>query len=282
MIVRMRYDRVLAPGQDRSLLRQSLEQRDRETVEALTGAPRDLRRVLDRAQFLRGLGRDAEAFVLLEPFTRDVPGTVASGEQGMWLVNEAGYALIALGRNEDAVRLTQKLVALPLAGNGALIGPSINHSILLYETGHFAEALAHAQRLDRDAGTIANDFGKMWIASSIVCSLAGLHRTAEAAPQLERLRAQRELNPGALMRAYLCLDDLDAAAALMVHRLESDRPEEAILALQNYTLAHGDSQRSPLYDRLTALRDRPAVHAALDRVGRVMTLPLAGTYRGDF
>src|SRR6185436_6821181 len=105
----------------------------------------------------------------------------------------------------------------------------------------------------------------------------GLDRGGEAAPQLERLRGQSEVNPAAVTRAYLCVGDSDSAAALMVHRLESDEPDSAILALQDYALSRGSAQQGPLYDRLLALRERPAVHAALGRVGRVMTLPLART-----
>jgi hypothetical protein len=68
----------------------------------------------------------------------------------------------------------------------------------------------------------------------------------------------------------------------MVHRLESDDPGDAILALQDFSLSAGPAQTGALYDRLVALRDRPEVRAALDRVGRVYTLPLARTYWGGF
>ena len=283
MLVQTRYDPVLAPGRDRlEMLQASLAERGRDTAEALAGAPQDQRRVLDRAQYLRSLGRNEEALTLLRPFTRDVAATVAAGEFGMWLINETAYALLALGRNDEAVAVMRRLVALPIADNQGLIGPSINHAEILAQAGRYGEALDHARALERDSAQYANDYGKAWISAAIVCSLAGLERGAEAAPQLERLRGQSEVNPAAVTRAYLCVGDSDAAAALMVHRLESDEPDSAILALQDYTLSRGSAQQGPLYDRLLALRERPAVHDALGRVGRVMTLPLARTYWGDF
>ena len=283
MLVQTRFDPVLPPGRDRlALLRDSLEQRDRATAEALAAAPRDMKRLLDRIQYLRSLGRDADALALAAPFTRDVRATVAAAQEGMWVINEAGYALATLGRGDEAVALMRRLLALPLADNGALIGPFINHAEILNAAGRYGEALDHARMLERDDARYANDYGKMWISSAMVCALAGLNRSAEAAPVLEHMRTLAEVNPAALTRAYLCVGDEDAAAALLVHRLQSDDPESAVLALQDYTLSHGAAQDGRLFDRLTALRERPAVRDALARVGHVLTLPLARTYWGSF
>jgi tetratricopeptide (TPR) repeat protein len=283
LIVRTRYDRVIAPGQDRlAMFRQALDARDRDTAAALAAAPVNQRRVLDRAQYLRVMGRDADALALLQPFTRDVRATVAAGEEGMWLVNEAAYALVALGRVDEGLRLMSRLSELPIATNGALIATSINRGLMLSETGHYREALDHATRLERDQDHTANGYGKMWIASTIVCALAGLNRTAEAAPYLARMRAQTDDNPNAMIRADLCAGDGDAAAAVLVHWLESDDPEPALLTVQDYSLSKGAGQTGPIYRDLLALRDRPAVRAALDRVGRALVLPVARTGWTDF
>ena len=283
MIVLRKYDPILAPGQDRlGLLRAALVDRDRSSTEAISSATPSARQVLGRVQYLRSLGRNADALVLLQPFLRDVPATVSASEEGMWLVNEAAYALIALGRTDEALRVMRPLVALPVAGNGGLIGPDINFAAILWETGHPQDAIDYAARLERESGQFANDFGKLWLASATACSLASLHRTAEAAPQLERLRSGRDTNPAAATRAFLCVGDDEAAAALMIHRLESDDPGDAILALQDFTLSSGPSQTGEIFDRLVALRQRAEVRTALERVGRVLSLPLARTYWGGF
>lgn len=283
MLVGKRYDSVLASGEDRlALLRRALDRRDSETAQALAAAPRDMARLIDRAQFLRGLGRDAEALALLQPSIGDIPATVAANEHGMWVIDEAAYALFALDRNDEALALMERVAALPLADNSGLISLRINHLELLWGSGRYAEALERAVRLDSGDSRYANDYGKMWIASARVCALAGLGRAAEAAPQLDRLRALSEVNPVALSRAYLCVGDVEATAALLVRRLESDDPDSAILALQDYEIERTNSRTRPMFERLTALRDRPAVRAALDRVGRVLSLPLARTYWSDF
>jgi hypothetical protein len=283
LIVQTRYDPVLAPGRDRlALLRESIAVRDGATATALAEAPQNMRRVLNRVQLLRSVGRNAEALALTTPFTRDVRATVAAGEEGKWLVNEGAYALVALGRTGEALALMRRLVALPIAENGSLISQFINHTDFLAAAGLYAEELDYARALQRDHAHFASGYGKMWISASIVCALAGLNRSAEAAPELERMRAQSDSNPSALTEAYLCLGDEQAAAALMVHRLQSDEPESAVLALQNYALSEGPGQEGPLLNRLIALRDRPEVRDALARVGHVLTLPLARTYWGGF
>ena len=277
MLVRTRYDRIVAPGQDRiQLLRHALDERDRETAAALAAAPANRQAVLDRAQHLRATGRNAEAYALLQPFTRDVRATVAADEQGMWLVNEAAYALSALGRDADAMRLMERIAALPVADNISLVSAFINRNDILFAAGRYEEALAWGQRLDRDYSRFASDFGKMWIAAGLVCAYAGLNRGAEAAPQLERLRTTGSTaNPAALTLAYLCVGDSDAAAAVLVHRLESEDPDSAIMALQDYRIVDRADAMKPVVDRLIALRERPAVRDALARVGRVLPLPLA-------
>jgi tetratricopeptide (TPR) repeat protein len=283
MVVQTRYDPVLAPGRDRiALLADSLAQRDRATSEALAVAPQNMARVLDRAQLLRSLGRNADALALIMPFTRDVAATVAAGAGGKWLINEGGYALLALGRNDQAVALMRRLANLPIARDPTMVSQFINHAEILVDVGLYAEALDRARRLERDDAQYASDYGKMWISAAVVCALAGLSRSAEAAPELAHMRTLSDTNPAALTRAYLCVGDDNAAAALMVHRLEGEDPESAILALQNYALSDGAGQEGPLFARLTALRDRPEVRDALARVGHVLTLPVARTYWGGF
>ena len=271
LVALRRYDAVLAPNADRaSLLRTAVEALDRQTADAL-GDGTDPARVFNRLRFLRSVGREREALGLAEPFMRDVAGATASHHLGMWIINESVNALLRLGRTDDAVRLMEQLVTLPVAENGELIGPYINHSMVLLEAGRPAEALAYATTLDRDFAQHANGFGRMWIASSIVCSLAALNRGGEAEPTLARLRQAYDDNPSALIRAYLCLDDLDAAEAVIIRRLESDEPDAMVLALQDYRIrAESPAAMDFIFEKLERLRERPAVGSALERVGRVL------------
>lgn len=283
VLVGRRYDVALPADADRmALLRAAIERQDRMTGDALAAQPADPRRLLDRARYLRGLARDAEALALLRPHIADVPAIAANGEHGVWVVNEAVFAMAALDRYDDAIALMNRVAALSVAANPELISLRINHLELLWEAGRHEEALRRAAVLDADAGRFASDYGKMWIAAARVCALAGLNRGGEAAPQVARLRALSEVNPSALSRAYLCLGDEAAAGALMVTRLEAADPDPAIMALQDYSLGRSHGGDVALAARLAALRDRPEVRAAFDRVARRLTLPLARTYYGAY
>ncbi|HWT11846.1 MAG TPA: hypothetical protein VN231_03755 [Allosphingosinicella sp.] len=281
LIVRKRFDGLFPAGMDRlARLRQALEEHDRHTAELQAAAPQDMGRLVERSQLLRTLGRDGDALGLLRPFIADPAATATREEQGMWVVNEATYALIALGRKDEAVALMGRLAALPLAEHPYLISADINYGEVLWEAGRYADSLAHARRLESEFLEFASDYGTMWIRATIVCALASLERAAEAAPTLALMQAQSDGNPAAMMRALLCLDDMAAAERLMVSRLDGDDPEQAVLALQDYALVPAAAGPDPILERLMALRERPAVRAALERVGRIVQLPVARTYWG--
>lgn len=279
LITLKRYDPIVGARDRLAMLARAVGEQDRATAAAVEAAPENLRKLLDRAQFLRGQGRERDALALLEPLTRDVPATVARADEGMWVVNEAAYALLSLGRNDEAVALTAALAALPIAERPDLIGPSINHSVVLLRAGRNDEALAHATRLDRDFAQHANEFGRMWMAASAVCALERLGRRSETAPWLRRLRDGREANGAALTRAYLCLNDLDAAEALVLRRLRGSDSEALVRAFQDFQLASAVPE-DPVATRFAALRERPAVRAAIERIGRILPLPMARAYWG--
>ena len=276
LLVVRRYDAIVAPGEERvEVLRRSLAERDRETADWVGVAPDNLRAVFDRAQFLRLLGRNDEAWALLQPFTLDVPQTVESDYFGKWLINIAADALVELHRDEDAVRLIHQLTALPVAQNLDLIGPDINFAELLLRMGRNEEALEHATWLDSGQRQHANRYGQMWIDTALVCSLARLHRRTEALQRLERMRAQEDTSRAALMRAHLCLGDEDSAASLLVQQLGEDSPGNTLLQLQDYSIPAGRTDEMDA--RLRALRERPEVRAAVERVGRILSLPIAAS-----
>jgi hypothetical protein len=283
LLLGKRYDVALPAGADRlALLRAAIARQDQATSEALAAAPADLMHLVERSNYLRSLARDEEALALLRPHLADVAAIAANGEHGMWVINEAASALATLGREDEALALMDRIAALPLAGNPSLISLRINHLGMLWEAGRHEEVLRRAAALDADAERFASDFGKTWIAASRLCALASLGRGAEAAPLLARLRGWSEINPVALSHAYLCLGDDAAAAALMVHRLEAADPDPAIQALQDYALGEVRGPAAALYQRLVTLRDRPEVRAALERVGRRLTLPLARAYWAEY
>jgi tetratricopeptide (TPR) repeat protein len=276
-IVQLRYDSTLAPGRDRlEVLQRALVQRDRQTAEALAASPRNMERVEERATFLSGTGRDEEALALLAPYSNDFAATIMAG--GTELVNDVPYLLLRLGRKDEAVAAMARLARLPPAQIPTVLNAGFNAKInyfgILVDAGRYQEALDEIRtfRTRDPLRDSVNNYGQAWILASSICALAGLDRLAEARPQIDRLRGLRNTNPRALSQALLCAGDTDAAAAELVRRLGDHDPSLAILALQNFETGAGPPD--PLYRRLMTLRERPDVRAALDRVGRVLAIPL--------
>ncbi len=87
-----------------------------------------------------------------------------------------------------------------------------------------------------------------------------------------------------MTRALLCADKLDEAERLLLTRLRSDDPGDLVESLQIYR--DGGAQVSgferTIGQRWRALAARPAVKAAVDKVGYVLTLPIVKSYWGSY
>jgi hypothetical protein len=122
----------------------------------------------------------------------------------------------------------------------------------------------------------------MWIWEGAACGSALAGDSAAAARWLEKVRAGSKDNEAAHTRALLCLDRLDEAEALLLKRLAGDDPEEVLRKVQDYRLGPGLTATQKLIDdRFRAVVARPAVQAAIAKVGRTLSLPLSKTYWGD-
>lgn len=284
MLVARKYDPLFPEEEDRVIaIRLALARRDTETADRLAAGPADADRLLDRAKFLRGVGRSADAVALLEPHIADMKAVERGGEDAFWLVNEAAYALLELGRRDEAVARMQKLIELGPDRYPPLINMAINTAEILNSAGRFKEAAALAARLAAEQTKYATKYGEMWMWSNAACALALDGDSAAAAPWLRKVEAGSKDNEAAHMRALLCAGDLDGAERLLIRRLEGDNAADVLVALQDYELGGYDSPATRrLVDRLHAVRARPAVQAAIARTGRVIRLPLARTYWGEF
>lgn len=130
----------------------------------------------------------------------------------------------------------------------------------------------------------ASPYGDMWIASVRACAAAQLGDAALRETAMAFLREHVEDNYAAMARANLCVDDLDAAAALYVQRLNDlDQRSSALLALQRYQAPPGSAlpYDGVLRQRLDRVRERADVQAAVAAVGRIEDVPLQSVYWGD-
>jgi tetratricopeptide (TPR) repeat protein len=251
---------------------------------AMAAEPRKLVLVLDVAQALRILGENADALALLN---RHIEAARAAdgasryddiGEQINWLLNEKGYALYDLARPEEARNAFSAAIA---AGEGGQwnVSQTINFASMLAGEGRAADAL----EVIRTVGQ-ASPYGDMWAAAVRVCAGQQLEQRETVEEALGFMRAHIDDNVAAMTRAYLCANDLDAAAALYIRRLENSAwRESALVALQSYRWTGTQTlpQNAILIDRVNQVRARADVQAAINAVGRIEESPLHAIYWGD-
>lgn len=82
------------------------------------------------------------------------------------------------------------------------------------------------------------------------------------------MAAHERDSPEVLTEVHLCAGDLDAAAAVMIRRLDdSDQRVNALLHLSDYDPPAPRYPLSPYYARLPDLKARADVQAAIKRAG---------------
>ena len=282
-LIARKWDAVRDSGDPNERLAQSIAASDEASRAALFDKPDDLEIVIRRGQFLRSVGKDAEALDLLLPKTADLQWMKQQGEYAYWIANEAAYALVDLKREKEAVALMEKLLSLGLEENPVLVSMAINSVAIRIDAGDFRGAADYAEMLATKHGNIASPYGRMWMWEGAACGnfLAGSLDRAQ--PWLVKLKSNEKDNRAALTRALLCVNDIDGAAASVIRRLDGDDAEQMLAAVQDYS---GGPEFSPakkiLESRLRQVIARPDVQAAIAKHGRVMKVPLSRTYWGMF
>jgi tetratricopeptide (TPR) repeat protein len=283
LLIVKEYDPVVEASDPGARVGALLAAEEARTAAALKARPDDLKLILARAQFLRSVGREGDALVLLLPRTTDMVAVEKGGSDAFWIVNEAAFALQALGRPDEAVALMQRLIALDLGKYPDLINMAINLAEIMNRAGHHHVAATYVEGLFRDHADTANKYGLMWMWEGAACGHAMGGNLVAARPWLDRLRADPDANRAALMRGLLCANDLDGAAAQFIERLAGDDAGNMLVAAQDYTIVNLNVPTLRLLDqRLQQVVARPAVAAAIARKGRILKLPLSRTYWGMF
>lgn len=249
---------------------------------AAEAGPRKLALVLDEAQALRTLGRTEQALALLD---RHIAAAQASAqnyedvsEQLNWLLNERAYALYDLNRPVEARAAFGLSIGAGENGQWS-VSQVINFASMLSAEGRPADALEVLRTVGR-----ASPYGDMWVAATRACAAAQLGHAAMQAQAMAFLREHTDDNFAAMARAFLCVNDLDGAAALYVRRLNDPQERgEALLALQSYRRPPNRSlpHEALLLERLAQVRARADVRAAVEAVGRIEEVPLYSVYWGD-
>lgn len=281
LVTERKFDSLIGEADRVARVRAAIEEQDRATAATLAAAPDDVDALAERATLLRMIGRDRAVLDLLLPLMADPTLVVARGTRGLWLVNEAAYALISTGADGEAIELMRPVAAMDLGRQGDLVNTSINFTHMLFKTGRHEETLREAERLDAAAADVASDYGKMIVWGTAVCAAAELGRRADGDRWLTRMTAKSDENPAAMIQARLCRGETDEAERLLLAALESERwREHAILWTHDWEPRPETTVSRRLAERFAALRSRPAVEAAFARIGHRLRLPLPSTFYG--
>lgn len=248
----------------------------------VAGHPDSLRPAAELVAALRALGRREEAITVGEAFRARIEDGEAfddAGAQSDELLKQLGQALFETGQTARAEAVFREAI-----GDDSRLSPAVEARLAyagrLYDLGRPDEAMAVLDGVDPNTLT---PFGRLWLTSLRACALAG-RDAAGAAAAFETLRAGREENPAALGQALLCAGRIDEAAELMIWRLATPRHRAG--ALDPFWAARPPPVIPPALARFEANRqamlNRPAVRAALAKVGRPVEMPLGGDYWGGY
>lgn len=281
LLVMRKYDVLVEPGIDRNQRFQAaVDLEAARTLRDLSDDPDDDDVVLRRIAHLSSLGKNEEILTLTAALAADMELVAEKGQPAFWAISDRAKALRRLGRSDESIALMEKLIAPDFKQYPELINMRINHLGDLSRAGRHAAAFEQARALSENAGRYANAYGHRWIWSSAACALAAQGKVAEAETWLAKLRDKSSENYWALNHALICTDKLDEAELLMVKKLGEDSPIGLVGAFQNYKedSAHPSAFDKHIEDGWRTLADRPAVKAAFDKVGRVLTLPTVASY----
>ncbi len=205
----------------------------------------------------RAAGPDAEK----DPY-RD------GGRYFVWLLDWRASLFGCLGRWDEALR--QRVQAAVLTESG-----SPNTSQVINLAGLYARLGRPADSLDvieRVGGR--SEYGSMQEQSVRLRAYAQLGDADGVRSALDFMSEHRDDALGTYQSALVTVDDVDAAAAVLIERLDDERDRaDALYSVQDFA----DSPRTPFEEkegeRWSELMERADVSAAIERVGRMESYP---------
>jgi len=257
-------------------------ERDLDRDRAIMAAhPELLQAINETLADLRALGRLDEALALAQS-TLDRAANSAKGEPAFsdqddklnWTHDAKAYVLLELGRYDEAVDVERGASHMAEDGNPTNVSQTINLAGFLNAAGRPEEVLKVLQPLDQSQKS--SPYGFAWVHTESACAYERLGRGEALKGELAYLAAHQADNPDARLKALLCANDLDGAAALLIGQLKD--PDDRGTALVNLSQFEAPAHPTPfdatLAARLALVRVRPDVEAAIGKVGHVESIPL--------
>jgi len=230
--------------------------------------PDRLRPLIAAATNLRQLGRSKEALEMLrtaEPRLDKLTGTEDSDRINWWW-NELALTYENLERPDEAIEAYRN-GAKTSEDDAPNVSQLINLALAQNRFGRPKDALATLAMRDFSAGG-ASPYGTMLYHQARACALHLDGRDGQAAADVAFIKTHEKDAPGAVTELYLCLGDMEAAAASAIRRLDDPELRAAfLLDLSDYDLAPEPIATNRIAQNLKALKKRADVKAAIARAG---------------
>jgi hypothetical protein len=221
------------------------------------------------AEALNIASKEPEALARIRDIGATPEALAKLKERELWIINQKAALLADAGEIDAALAALDAVVALPGDARSNTLAFRILAADMAVEAGRHDDAL---KRADAVPAADLNDYGRHALAAIRTCALARSGKAANAAKAAEALPAGwvKGGNNRATQMALACLGRMDAAAAILIKRLEeTDSRDDALFELQPFLIA--DRANAP--DRMTkaslrTLKARPDVKAAFTKWGR--------------
>jgi tetratricopeptide (TPR) repeat protein len=243
-------------------LAESRQSTVRHALQTYSDKPNDNEALADLISAYRYASRYSDAIELGNKVPTSAADFAAADEQMGWAVNNLALALHNSGQAEEADQLFASLnEALPT--NVWRVNMFINRVELLVQDGKFESAMPLIAAAEKEP---KSPYAEQLLRRLRYCALSRLDRKAEAAALRPTVIAKAKDALAATIEGFLCTGELDEAERLALQYLDDlDFQEDFVRSLQRIPLTADDPS---VWGRWTALRERSAIAAAFDKLGR--------------
>lgn len=236
---------------------------------ALAQRPQSVVARMGVAEALNIASKEPEALARIADIGTSPEALARLNDREIWVINLKAALLADAGRTDEALKALDAVAALPadIYANGLAF--RILAADVAEDAARHEDALARAAAADSPD---LNDFARAALTGIKVCALARLGRTAEATAALSAMPTgwTKDGNNRAAQAALACVGRMDAAAALLIKRLEAeDSRDDVLFDLQPFLINdRPDGRDRDTKASLRALKARPDVKAAFAKWGR--------------
>lgn len=224
--------------------------------------PNNAEKLAELISAYRYADRHAEAAALRGKLPVSAADFRAADEQMGWAVNNLALSLHEAGQPDEADQLFASLnEALP--ANNWRVNMMINRVELLVTDGKFAAALPLITAAEKEP---KSPYAEQLLRRLRYCALTRLDRKSEAMALRPDLLSYAKDAPGPTIDGLICAGELEEAERLALLHLGSEEfQDDFVRSLQTKRLTADDPS---VWGGWAALRERPAIASAFERLGR--------------